>query len=192
MVSFSTTGLLLPVALFPLGTTHDCAIGQAGPSIWSRLAPATLPRCSCAGSGSRSFSALSMLSDGIHTSLCSLKQRRHPVCSPRRTSPSTPCLWTWFTAHARRWPSRSWGPTCRVRLRWRLGAHWASLGQVHGQNTAKRRHVAHDHMADAVSIAPAARVSLGLTRADADGWARGSSDVAVVEEQAKLVGAGRG
>src|SRR5215471_16005749 len=40
MVSFSTTGLLLPVALFPLGTTHDCAIGQAGPSIWSRLPPA--------------------------------------------------------------------------------------------------------------------------------------------------------
>jgi putative tryptophan/tyrosine transport system substrate-binding protein len=27
----------LPVALFPPGTTHDCAIGQAGPSIWSRL-----------------------------------------------------------------------------------------------------------------------------------------------------------
>src|SRR5437867_3549372 len=26
------TGLLLHVALFPLGTTHDCAIGQAGPS----------------------------------------------------------------------------------------------------------------------------------------------------------------
>src|SRR5262249_7783939 len=42
MVSFSTTGLLLPVALFPLGTTHDCAIGQAGPSIWSRLPPAIL------------------------------------------------------------------------------------------------------------------------------------------------------
>src|SRR5262245_1103972 len=40
MVSFSTTGLLLPVALFPPGTTHDCAIGQAGPSIWSRLPPA--------------------------------------------------------------------------------------------------------------------------------------------------------
>src|SRR5262245_25065721 len=44
MVSFSTTGLLLPVALFPLGTTHDCAIGQAGPSIWSRLPPAILYR----------------------------------------------------------------------------------------------------------------------------------------------------
>ena len=29
------TGLLLHVALFPLGTTHDCAIGQAGPSILS-------------------------------------------------------------------------------------------------------------------------------------------------------------
>src|SRR5215510_16469854 len=42
MVSFSTTGLLLPVALFPPGTTHDCAIGQAGPSIWSRLPPAIL------------------------------------------------------------------------------------------------------------------------------------------------------
>src|SRR3989442_13543562 len=27
------TGLLLHVALFPPGTTHDCAIGQAGPSI---------------------------------------------------------------------------------------------------------------------------------------------------------------
>src|SRR5262249_15146093 len=40
MVSFSTTGLLLHVALFPPGTTHDCAIGQAGPSIWSRLPPA--------------------------------------------------------------------------------------------------------------------------------------------------------
>src|SRR5262249_58965363 len=39
MVSFSTTGLLLHVALFRLGTTHDCAIGQAGPSIWSRLPP---------------------------------------------------------------------------------------------------------------------------------------------------------
>src|SRR5215467_932673 len=36
MVLFSTTGLLLHVALFRLGTTHDCAIGQAGPSIWSR------------------------------------------------------------------------------------------------------------------------------------------------------------
>jgi hypothetical protein len=42
MVFFSTTGLLLPVALFRLGTTHDCAIGQAGPSIWSRLPPAIL------------------------------------------------------------------------------------------------------------------------------------------------------
>src|SRR5215510_11102937 len=42
MVSFSTTGLLLHVALFPPGTTHDCAIGQAGPSIWSRLPPAIL------------------------------------------------------------------------------------------------------------------------------------------------------
>src|SRR5215471_12596909 len=42
MVSFSTTGLLLHVALFRLGTTHDCAIGQAGPSIWSRLPPALL------------------------------------------------------------------------------------------------------------------------------------------------------
>ena len=42
MVSFSTTGLLLHVALFRLGTTHDCAIGQAGPSIWSRL-PASHP-----------------------------------------------------------------------------------------------------------------------------------------------------
>src|SRR5215471_1806040 len=42
MVSFSTTGLLLHVALFPPGTTHDCAIGQAGPSIWSRLPPAVL------------------------------------------------------------------------------------------------------------------------------------------------------
>ena len=30
------TGLLLHVALFPLGTTHDCAIGQAGPSILSK------------------------------------------------------------------------------------------------------------------------------------------------------------
>src|SRR5215471_6446997 len=40
MVLFSTTGLLLYVALFRLGTTHDCAIGQAGPSIWSRLPPA--------------------------------------------------------------------------------------------------------------------------------------------------------
>src|SRR5262245_30477218 len=40
MVFFSTTGLLLHVALFRLGTTHDCAIGQAGPSIWSRLPPA--------------------------------------------------------------------------------------------------------------------------------------------------------
>src|SRR2546425_13236128 len=29
------TGLLLHVALFPPGTTHDCAIGQAGPSILS-------------------------------------------------------------------------------------------------------------------------------------------------------------
>src|SRR5262245_6179884 len=29
------TGLLLHVALFPLGTTHDSAIGQAGPSILS-------------------------------------------------------------------------------------------------------------------------------------------------------------
>src|SRR5262252_3552113 len=44
MVSFSTTGLLLHVALFRLGTTHDCAIGQAGPSIWSRLPPAVLHR----------------------------------------------------------------------------------------------------------------------------------------------------
>src|SRR5215831_12030333 len=43
MVFFSTTGLLLHVALFPPGTTHDCAIGQAGPSIWSRL-PATILR----------------------------------------------------------------------------------------------------------------------------------------------------
>src|SRR5215475_7866346 len=43
MVLFSTTGLLLHVALFRLGTTHDCAIGQAGPSIWSRLLPAILP-----------------------------------------------------------------------------------------------------------------------------------------------------
>jgi hypothetical protein len=34
------TGLLLHVALFPPGTTHDCAIGQAGPSILSRLPPA--------------------------------------------------------------------------------------------------------------------------------------------------------
>src|SRR4030095_14933363 len=42
MVSFSMTGLLLHVALFPSGTTHDCAIGQAGPSIWSRL-PASHP-----------------------------------------------------------------------------------------------------------------------------------------------------
>jgi len=32
----STTGLLLHVALFLPGTTHDCAIGQAGPSILSR------------------------------------------------------------------------------------------------------------------------------------------------------------
>src|SRR2546425_4526951 len=31
------TGLLLHVALFPPGTTHDCAIGQAGPSILSSL-----------------------------------------------------------------------------------------------------------------------------------------------------------
>src|SRR4030095_12166604 len=37
MVFFSTTGLLLHVALFRLGTTHDCAIGQAGPSIWSSM-----------------------------------------------------------------------------------------------------------------------------------------------------------
>src|SRR4029434_10245614 len=44
MVSFSMTGLLLHVALFPSGTTHDCAIGQAGPSIWSRLPPAILHR----------------------------------------------------------------------------------------------------------------------------------------------------
>src|SRR5262249_16684773 len=43
MVFFSTTGLLLHVALFPPGTTHDCAIGQAGPSIWSRLPPAIQP-----------------------------------------------------------------------------------------------------------------------------------------------------
>src|SRR5437660_9427286 len=35
-LSYSTTGLLLHVALFPPGTTHDCAIGQAGPSILSR------------------------------------------------------------------------------------------------------------------------------------------------------------
>src|SRR5262249_5416569 len=42
MVFFSTTGLLLHVALFPPGTTHDCAIGQAGPSIWSRLPPTIL------------------------------------------------------------------------------------------------------------------------------------------------------
>src|SRR5262249_60921785 len=42
MVSFSTTGLLLHVALFRLGITHDCAIGEAGPSIWSRL-PASHP-----------------------------------------------------------------------------------------------------------------------------------------------------
>src|SRR5262249_60569107 len=44
MVFFSTTGLLLHVALFPPGTTHDCAIGQAGPSIWSRLPPPSKPR----------------------------------------------------------------------------------------------------------------------------------------------------
>src|SRR5215471_238662 len=37
MVSFSTTGLLLHVALFRLGITHDCAIGEAGPSIWSSV-----------------------------------------------------------------------------------------------------------------------------------------------------------
>jgi hypothetical protein len=30
------TGLLSPVALFHLGTIHVYAIGQAGPSIWSR------------------------------------------------------------------------------------------------------------------------------------------------------------
>ena len=36
------TGLLLHVALFPPGTTHDSAIGQAGPSILSRLPPAIL------------------------------------------------------------------------------------------------------------------------------------------------------
>src|SRR5215467_11331252 len=46
MVSFSTTGLLLHVALFRLGTTHDCAIGQAGPSIWSRL-PASHSQSGC-------------------------------------------------------------------------------------------------------------------------------------------------
>ena len=44
MVFFSTTGLLLHVALFRLGTTRDCAKGQAGPSIWSRLPPAVLHR----------------------------------------------------------------------------------------------------------------------------------------------------
>jgi hypothetical protein len=32
----------LHVALFPPGTTHDSAIGQAGPSILSRLPPAIL------------------------------------------------------------------------------------------------------------------------------------------------------
>src|SRR5215470_16290628 len=42
MVSFFTTGFLLHVALFRLGITHDCAIGEAGPSIWSRL-PASHP-----------------------------------------------------------------------------------------------------------------------------------------------------
>src|SRR4030095_12059413 len=42
MLFAATTGLLLHVALFRLGTTHDCAIGQAGPSIWSRLPPAIL------------------------------------------------------------------------------------------------------------------------------------------------------
>src|SRR5262245_31302324 len=47
MVLFSTTGLLLHVALFRLGTTHDCAIGQAGPSIWSRL-PANRGAHGCA------------------------------------------------------------------------------------------------------------------------------------------------
>src|SRR5437899_2256705 len=35
VVPFSMTGLLLPVALFRLGTIHDHAIGQAGPSILS-------------------------------------------------------------------------------------------------------------------------------------------------------------
>src|SRR5262249_5696457 len=59
MVLFSTTGLLLHVALFRLGTTHDCAIGQAGPSIWSRLPPAIPSRgAPCGGSGSRSCSLL--------------------------------------------------------------------------------------------------------------------------------------
>src|SRR3989442_10179820 len=37
VVPFSMTGFLSPVALFRAGTIHDHAIGQAGPSILSRL-----------------------------------------------------------------------------------------------------------------------------------------------------------
>src|SRR3989442_170958 len=40
VVPFSMTGLLSPVALFRAGTIHDHAIGQAGPSILSRVSGA--------------------------------------------------------------------------------------------------------------------------------------------------------
>src|SRR4029453_4555038 len=56
MVFFSMTGLLLHVALFPSGTTHDCAIGQAGPSIWSRLRAPVLHRGGQAPDRARSSS----------------------------------------------------------------------------------------------------------------------------------------
>src|SRR5215831_11128132 len=74
MVFFSTTGLLLHVALFRLGTTHDCAISQAGPSIWSRLPPAIPLRCPCGGSGSRSCSLLAS-----RRSRAERSSRRSPV-----------------------------------------------------------------------------------------------------------------
>src|SRR5437899_4978841 len=42
VVPFSMTGLLSPVALFRAGTIHDHAIGQAGPSILSRVSRVVL------------------------------------------------------------------------------------------------------------------------------------------------------
>src|SRR5215831_13348037 len=75
MVSFSTTGLLLHVALFRLGTTHDCAIGQAGPSILSRLPPAILTEVLHAADRARGHSR------------CQLRARPAPRGRSHRVNP---------------------------------------------------------------------------------------------------------
>src|SRR5262249_4078860 len=88
MVSFSTTGLLLHVALFRLGTTHDCAIGQPGPSILSSLPAAVANR----GAPMRRIGLAVVLAASLLTPLAEAQQtpgkvRRVGVLSPGKPPP---------------------------------------------------------------------------------------------------------